>query len=112
MDRLIETVASGTGNAIAAAAESGLLLGLFAVLWLAFGAALLMGHGTLDAAWAWITSLPWPVQGLLWLLFLPVMAGLWVWESSWPILARLVLIGGLAGWNLLVLLPRALTGRP
>jgi hypothetical protein len=39
-------------------------------------------------------------------LFLPVMAGLWVWETTWPLVLRVMIIVGLAGWNLLVLLPR------
>jgi hypothetical protein len=43
----------------------------------------------------------------VWVLFLPVMAGLWIWETTWPVLLRLLLVGGLAAWNLLVFLPRA-----
>jgi hypothetical protein len=48
------------------------------------------------------------IQVLVWLLFLPVMAGLWIWETTWPFLLRIVLVAGVAGWNLLVFLPRAL----
>jgi hypothetical protein len=48
------------------------------------------------------------VQAVVWLLFLPVAAGLWIWETTWPMLLRLLLIAGIAGWNLLVFLPRAL----
>ena len=40
--------------------------------------------------------------------FLPVAAGLWIWETTWPMLLRLLLIAGIAGRNLLVFLPRAL----
>ena len=47
-----------------------------------------------------------------WVLLLPVMVGLWVWETSWPLVVRILVIAGLAGWNLLVFLPRALQGRP
>ncbi len=36
------------------------------------------------------------------------MIGLWVWETSWPIVVRLVLVVGVAGWNLLMFLPKAL----
>ena len=43
----------------------------------------------------------------VWLLFLPVMIGLWIWETTWPLLVRLVLVIGIAGWNLLIFLPRA-----
>ncbi|MGH2428370.1 MAG: hypothetical protein ACRDGV_05715 [Candidatus Limnocylindria bacterium] len=108
MEGVIETVASGMGNTVGFLAETGVLFAIFAVLWVAFGAALIWSQGSLDAAWAWVRSLPLIVQGVVWLLFLPVMFGLWVWEASWPVILRLVLIVGVAGWNLIVFLPRAL----
>ena len=108
MEQVIESVASGMGNTVAFLAETGVLFAIFAVLWVAFGAALIWSQGSLDAAWAWVRSLPLIVQGIVWLLFLPVMAGLWIWETTWPVILRLVLIVGVAGWNLIVFLPRAL----
>jgi hypothetical protein len=33
-------------------------------------------------------------------------ACLWIWRTGWPRVARLTLVAGLAGWNLLVLMPR------
>ena len=108
MEQGIETVASGMGNTVAFLAETGVLFAIFAVAWVAFGAALIWSQGSLDAAWHWVRSLPFVVQGIVWLLFLPVMAGLWVWETTWPLILRLVLIVGVAGWNLMVFLPRAL----
>jgi hypothetical protein len=107
MERIIETVASGLGNSVGWMAEHGVLFGLFAVLWVAFGAALIWSQGSLDQTWATIRALPLLVQIGAWLLFLPVMAGLWIWETTWPLIVRVVLIAGLAGWNLLVFLPRA-----
>jgi len=107
MDTIIEGVASGLGNSIGWAAETGLLFVAFAVLWAAFGVALAVSQGSLDAAWTWVRGLPWALQGVVWVLLLPVMAGLWVWETTWPVLLRLLLVGGLAAWNLLVFLPRA-----
>jgi len=38
----------------------------------------------------------------VWLLFLPVMIGLWIWETSWALILRVALIVSLAGWTLLV----------
>lgn len=111
MERLIESIASGLGNGIGFAAEAGILFVIFAVLWAAFGIALVVSHGSVDAAWQAIRTLPLVVQGIMWLLFLPVMAGLWVWETSWPLIVRLTLIIGVAGWNLLVFLPRGLMAR-
>ena len=87
-------------------ASSGILLLAFAAAWVAFGAALVRDPSRIDRSWRRLRSLPLVVQALAWLLLLPVIAGAWVWRTSWPRLARLTLIGGLAGWNLLVFLPR------
>jgi hypothetical protein len=107
MDQLITTFASGLGNSIGWMAEHGVLFAVFALIWVAFGAALVLSQGSIDQAWQSIRALPLIVQGLVWILFLPVMAGLWVWETTWPILVRLVLVVGVAGWNLLIFLPKA-----
>lgn len=109
VERVIETLATGMGNTIGFAAETGILFVVFAVLWAAFGAGLIWSHGSVDAAWGSIHALPLVVQGIAWIVFLPVMAGMWIWETTWPLFMRLVLIVSLAGWNLLVFLPRALT---
>jgi hypothetical protein len=106
MERVIETVASGAGNSVGWLAETGVLFVVFAVIWIAFGVALVWSQGSLDAAWQSIRSLPLIVQGIVWLLFLPVMLGLWIWETTWPLILRLLLVVGIAGWNLLVFLPR------
>jgi hypothetical protein len=113
MEQIIETVASGAGNSVAFMAENGILFAVFAVLWIAFGAGLIWSQGSVDAAWQAIRDLPWILQAVVWLLFLPVMIGAWVWETTWPLAVRLVLIIGIGGWNLMMFLPRALlTGRP
>ena len=106
METVIEAVASGFGNSIGWAAETGLLFVAFALLWGAFGVALAISQGSVDAAWTWARSLPWVLQGVMWVVFLPVMAGLWIWETTWRLGLRLLLVGGLAAWNLLVFLPR------
>jgi hypothetical protein len=107
MERVIETLASGLGNGIGWLADHGVLFLVFAALWVAFIAALVLSQGSLDQTWAAITSWPWPIQVVAWVLFLPVVAGLWVWETSWPLVVRIVGVLGLAGFNLLVLIPRA-----
>jgi hypothetical protein len=112
VERIIEGLANGLGNAVGFAAESGILFVVFAALWLAVGAGLIWSQGSVDAAWQAIRELPLIVQGVVWLLFLPVMVGLWIWETTWPLVLRLVLLLGIAGWNLLIFLPRALTARP
>ena len=75
-------------------------IGAFVVLtglWLGFAAALLFNHAILDNVWTAFRALPWAVQGIVWLLVLPVTAGLWIWETDWPFWLRLVLVIGL-GW--------------
>ncbi len=83
---------------------------LFGILWLAFAAALIWSQGSLDETWRWISGLPLILQGVVWLLFLPVVAGLWAWETSWPLIWRLVVVGGLGVTNLFLFFPRTILG--
>lgn len=108
MERVIEALASGLGNAIGWLAETGVLFAIFAVIWIAVATGIVWSTGTVDEAWRAIRALPLVVQAIVWVLFLPVMLGLWAWESSWPLLVRLGLVFGIAGWNLLVFLPRSM----
>ncbi len=104
---IINLVVVPFANAVPLLASAGILLGVFAIAWAVFAVALLRDSTRLDLAWRRLRALPLVVQALAWLLFLPVLAGLWIWRTTWPIAARLVLIAGVAGWNLLVFLPRA-----
>jgi hypothetical protein len=110
MEQAINTVASGLGNSVGWMAEHGVLFPVFAVIWAGFGVALVASQGSLDQAWQAIRELPLIVQGVVWILFLPVMFGLWAWETTWPLVVRLVLVLGVAGWNLLIFLPKAAQG--
>ena len=56
------------------------------------------------------TGSPLLVQGIAWVPFFPVLGGLWVWETSWPAVLRLVLVVGLAGWSLMIFVPRSTQG--
>ena len=102
MEQVVERLANGLGNGIGFLAESGALFVLFGILWVAFGVALISSQGSLDDAWQWILSLPLLVEGLVWLLFLPVMLGMWIWRTSGPLVLRLLLVAGLAGWTMLM----------
>lgn len=83
---------------------------VLAALWVAFGVALVVSQGSLDAVWAWLLGLPMALQVAVGLLLLPVVVGLWVWESGWPLALRLPLVAGLAIATLYVFFPRALLG--
>jgi hypothetical protein len=102
MEQVVEKLASGLGNSIGFLASSGILYVLFALLWVAFGAALIWSQGSLEATREWIRGLPLIAEGAVWLLFLPVTLGLWIWGTAWPVILRLVLVAGIAGWTLLV----------
>lgn len=106
VDRFVRWVIVPVTAVIPVLLRSGLLFLAFAALWLGFLAALVADPGTLDAAWHAIGGLPLVVQGIAWLLFLPLAGGLWIWTTDWPMLLRVALIVGIAGWNLLVFLPR------
>ena len=113
MDRFFEAFSSGIGNGIGWLAEHWVLFGVFLVLWVAFGAALVTSQGSLDQAWQTIRAFPLPLQIVVWVLFLPVMIGMWVWEASgWNVVVRLVLVVSLAAWNLFMFLPRQGGGTP
>jgi ABC-type amino acid transport system permease subunit len=112
MDQVMSALGTGLGNSVAWMAENGVLFAIFAVIWLAFAAGLIFSQGSVDQAWQTIRGLPLIVQIVVWVLFLPVMIGLWVWETTWPLIVRLVLVVGVAGWNLLVFLPKALQAKP
>lgn len=82
----------------------------FVVLWGAFAVALVFAQGSLDAAWDWIRSLPLMIQLVVWLLFLPVVAGLWVWHTDWSLILRVAAVAGLAIVTLSMFLPKSLLG--
>jgi hypothetical protein len=84
---------------------------LFTALWVGFAYALISSQGSLDAAWRWVTGLPVLLQGVVWLLFLPVMLGLWIWESAWPLVIRLILVAGIGFWNVYLFFPGYLLRR-
>jgi hypothetical protein len=74
---------------------------IFAALWAGFVIALVVNREWLDLVWNWVRALPLVAQIIIWVLFLPGMLGLWTWESSWPVLVRLLALGGIVGWTLL-----------
>jgi hypothetical protein len=107
MERVIEGLATGLGDAIGFMAARGILFAVFALIWVAVAAGLLFAQGSVHDAWRAIGELPLVVRVVVWVLFLPVTVGLWIWETSWPLIARLILVAGVAGWNLLIFLPGA-----
>ena len=79
---------------------------ILTVLWLAFGAALIFNQAILDDVWQIFRSLPIVVQVIVGLLLLPVVLGLWIWESGWPLWLRLLLVIGLGFTTIYTFFPR------
>jgi hypothetical protein len=74
---------------------------IFVVLWIGFVIALSVNRGWLDLIWNWAQTLPSVLKIIVWVIFLPVMVGLWIWTSSWSTLGRLLGFTGLVAWTLL-----------
>ena len=79
---------------------------ILTTLWLGFGAALLFNRELLDTAWQSFRGFPWIIQIVIGLIVLPVALGLWIWESSWPLWLRLLLVIGLGFTTIYVFFPR------
>jgi hypothetical protein len=106
VDGVLVPLISGVTAPIPFLVSSGILLLVFGVLWISFAAALVRDPTRVDIAWRRVRTLPIVLQAFAWLLFLPVLAGIYIWRRSWPRVARLTLVGSLACWNLLMFLPR------
>ena len=78
---------------------------LFTALWIGFFAALVANQAVLDDLWHRVRDLPLLIQGIIGVLFLPLAAGLWIWETSWLALVRIVLVLTLAWVNLYLFFP-------
>ena len=74
---------------------------IFAILWVGFAIALAVNREWLDLLWNWARALPSVAEIIVWVLFLPIMTGLWIWESSWPTLLRLLAFAGIVVWTFL-----------
>jgi hypothetical protein len=77
---------------------------IFATLWVGFAVALVVNPAWLDLLWNWVRALPSVAEIIVWVLFLPIMAGLWIWESAWPALVRLLAFAGIVVWTLLAVI--------
>jgi hypothetical protein len=74
---------------------------IFILLWAGFIIALVINRAWLDVLWNWAQALPLVLKVIVWVMLLPIMVGLWIWESSWPALGRLVGFSGIFAWTFL-----------
>ena len=83
---------------------------ILTLLWLGFGIALLLNREFLDRVWRLFRSWNILLQLFVALLVLPVVLGLWIWQTRWPFWVRLVLVVGLAWMTEYTFFPRLLVG--
>lgn len=76
---------------------------IFAILWVGFAIALVVNREWLDLLWNRVQALPSVAEIIVWVFFLPIMVGLWIWESSWPALVCLLAFAGIVVWTLLAM---------
>lgn len=75
------------------------------MLWVGFASLLFLSQSSVDDAWIWFKDQSLVVQVPVGLLFLPWVVGAWIWESSWPLAARGLFVGGVAWANIYTFSP-------
>lgn len=76
------------------------------IISVAYAAALILRPETLASLWAAVRALPWVVQLVIWLLFLPWMLSQWVWRTPWPLWLRVLVVGTLVVGTPVAFFPR------
>jgi hypothetical protein len=75
------------------------------LLWMAFGAALILRQDGLDSAWSAFRGAPLPLQVVEGVVLLPWVLALAAWEAGWALWLRLLLVAGLAWATIYAFLP-------
>lgn len=85
---------------------------LSAVLaWMAMAVLLAFYPEEVESVWAWIRDLPLVLQLVAWVLFLPVVLGLWALQRDWEPWIRGGFVAVCATWHLLGFFPDYLSPR-
>ncbi len=66
---------------------------VFVILWIGFALALAVNQEWLNSLWDWVRGLPLLLEIVVWVAFLPITVGLWIWQSSWHTFVRLAGLG-------------------
>ena len=85
---------------IAAKVLSSYAVATFVVLWVGLAVALIVNRAWLDTLWTWAESLPLALRITAWVVLLPILVGLWIWQSSWTVLGQVLGFAGILGWTL------------
>ncbi|HEX5695006.1 MAG TPA: hypothetical protein VFZ15_01380 [Acidimicrobiia bacterium] len=73
-----------------------LAMGAVVLLWALFAITAAVSPETLTDIWAEVETLPFAVRIVVWVVALPWMLAIAIWQGSWPDLARFSLIAALA----------------
>lgn len=84
-------------------ALSAYALAVFALLWVGLLMSALLDLGWPDQLWSDVAQLPIWAAILVWVLLLPIMAALYMLQSSWPIGWQLLGFAVIAGWTLVAI---------
>ena len=92
------TVTRTARPTIGASAWFGLMIGS----WLAFAVLAVTSEDTLAGIWDWVRGLPLALELVIWILTLPWMLALAVWESAWSDTSRVLVVLAIAtAWTLM-----------
>jgi hypothetical protein len=71
----------------------------FTAIWIALAIVLVVSPEAVDELWSWIGEQPTALQLTIWVVFLPVMVAIAVWESSWALWIRLAVLALCVVWT-------------
>ena len=78
---------------------------MVALFWMAFAGAVLFSQSSIHDVWQWFKDQNLLLQASLGFLFLPWVVGMWIWETSWPVIWRGLLAGGVAWASIYAFFP-------
>ena len=85
---------------------------ILSLLWLAFLFILFTNQQLLVSAWQAFAAWPLVFQIVVWLLALPLVLGLWIWQMAWALWLRVILVVGLACVTVYLFFPRKTAKQP
>jgi hypothetical protein len=71
--------------------------------WVGFIAALIIDQEMLGLAWNWVGALPRAAEIAAWIFLLPGMVLLWIWQTTWPVITKVLGFAVLAVWTLMAI---------
>ena len=85
---------------------------ILSLLWLGFLIVLFANQQLLVSAWQVFTGWPLIFQIVVWLLALPLVLGLWIWQMAWAMWLRVILVLGLALVSVYLFFPKKNAHQP